>query len=288
MTEIRELSHRFIDANGSRLHVVEQGVGPLVLLVSGWPQTWRAWRKIIPRLAENFRVLAVDPPGIGDSGPSKSGYDTGAVSLHLDAIFVHYGETECRLVGHDVGAWISYAYAARRPDVVKKLVLIDAAVPGLAPESLYKLTPETMHKTWHFAFNYLPDLPEILVAGRERDFLSWLFRTKSLDWKKAFDSATIDEYAKAYARPGAWTSGLGYYRSLFESVAQNRLCAKTPLAMPVLAIGGDRGIGEAMLTLMSGAATDLKGSVIENCGHYVAEERPDELVDAMLPFLLGK
>lgn len=78
---------------------------------------------------------------------------------------------------------------------MKKLVLIDAAVPGLAPEGLYKLTPETMHKTWHFAFNYLPDLPEILVAGREREFLSWLSRTKSLDWKKAFDDPTIDEYA---------------------------------------------------------------------------------------------
>ncbi|WP_076860729.1 alpha/beta fold hydrolase [Bradyrhizobium mercantei] len=279
------LTSRVIDAQGAKLHFVEKGNGPLLVLVSGWPQTWLAWRKVIPRLADTFRVLAIDPPGLGDSGPSVSGYDTRAIALHLDALFAYTGDTQCRLVGHDVGSWISYAYAAQRPERVTHLALIDAAVPGLAPDDIYRLTPQTLEKTWHFAFNFLPELSELLVTGREREFLAWLFRTKSVDWNIAFDDRTIDEYASAYARPGRWTAGLAYYRSIFESIAQNKVSSRIPLPMPVLAIGGDFGVGENMHRSIVGAALDVRGTVIANCGHYVPEEKPSELIDAMLPFL---
>jgi pimeloyl-ACP methyl ester carboxylesterase len=174
---------------------------------------------------------------------------------------------------------------AHRPARVRRLALIDAAIPGLAPAETYRPAPETMHRSWHFAFNFLPDLPEMLIGGRERQFLSWLFRTKSVDWTRAFDEAAIDEYTRIYAASGAWTGGLGYYRAIFDSMAQNRASAATPLAMPVLAVGGDFGLGAIMEQSLQDAATNLRGAVIAHCGHYIPEEQPQALLDVLLPFL---
>jgi pimeloyl-ACP methyl ester carboxylesterase len=281
-----DFRHRRVEAGEVGLHVVEGGSGPTLLLVSGWPQTWCAWRKVMPELARGFRVIAIDPPGLGDSDPPRNGYDTGGVALHLDSILDAVGVSDCRLVGHDVGAWIGYAYAAQRPERVRRLALIDAAIPGLTPAQSYSFSPETVHKTWHFAFNFLPELSETLVIGREREFLSWLFRSKSVDWTVAFDDTVIDEYVRAYAAPGRWTAGLGYYRDLFDSVAQNRDAVNKPLPMPVLAVGGEKGVGAMMVQALGGAATDVEGVVIPDCGHYVPEEKPESLLDVLLPFVL--
>jgi pimeloyl-ACP methyl ester carboxylesterase len=279
--------HHRIDACGISLHAVEAGSGPLMVLVSGWPQTWYSWRKIMPQLARHFRVIAIDLPGLGDSDFPKHGYDTGSISLHLDAVLDAFDARDCILVTHDVGAWVGYAYAARRPERVRRLVLIDAAIPGLSSPEVYRLAPETAPRVWHFYFNYVPELAELLVVGREREFLSWLFRTKSTDWTAAFDAASLDVYVKAYAGPGRWSGGMGYYRSIFDSVAQNQATASTPLKMPVLAIGGSTGLGASMATAAAQAAANVQSAVIERCGHYVAEERPDELLAVVLPFSLG-
>lgn len=281
------LRHHRIAASGIMLHSVEAGSGPLLVLASGWPQTWYSWRKVMPRLAERFRVVAIDLPGLGESDPATGGHDTGSIALHLDPVLDAFAASDCRLVTHDVGAWVGYAYAARRPERVRSLALIDGAIPGLMPQESYRFTPETATKTWHFAFNYVPELPELLIAGRERAFLAWLFRTKSVDWTAAFDEAAVETYARAYAAPGRWAAGLAYYRSIFDSIEQNRATATDPLAMPVLAIGAEAGLGEAMHRSLAGAATDVRGVVIDRCGHYVPEERPEALLDVLLPFCLA-
>jgi pimeloyl-ACP methyl ester carboxylesterase len=285
--DVADYRHHRIDACGISLHAVEAGSGPLMVLVSGWPQTWYSWRKIMPQLARHFRVIAIDLPGLGDSDFPKHGYDTGSISLHLDAVLDAFDARDCILVTHDVGAWVGYAYAARRPERVRRLVLIDAAIPGLSSPEVYRFAPETAPRVWHFHFNYVPELAELLVVGREREFLSWLFRTKSTDWTAAFDGASLDVYVKAYAGPGRWSGGMGYYRSIFDSVAQNQATASTPLKMPVLAIGGAAGLGASMATAAAQAAENVQSAVIERCGHYVAEERPDELLAVVLPFSLG-
>jgi pimeloyl-ACP methyl ester carboxylesterase len=241
----------------------------------------------MPELARHFRVVAVDLPGLGDSDFPKDGYDTGSISLHLDAVLDAFDARDCVLVTHDVGAWVGYAYAARRPERVERLVLIDAAIPGLASPEVFRLSPETARKVWHFYFNFVPDLPELLVVGRERELLTWLFRTKSVDWSTAFDPASLDIYVQAYAAPGRWSGGMGYYRSIFDSIEQNRATASTPLAMPVLAIGGAFGLGESMAKSIGQAAENVQGAVIHGCGHYVPEERPDELLAILLPFSLA-
>lgn len=282
-----ETKHHRIEAHGISLHAVEAGAGPLMVLVSGWPQTWYSWHKIMPRLAKHFRVVAIDLPGLGDSDFPKHGYDTGSISLHLDAVLDAFGASDGILVTHDIGAWIGYAYAARRPERVTRLVLIDAAIPGLAPPEVFRLAPETAPRVWHFYFNAVPELAETLIVGREREFLSWLFRTKSVDWTIAFDAEALGIYVKAYAAPGRWSGGMGYYRSIFESVAQNKATASTLLQMPVLAIGGSTGLGASMEVSAKQAAKNVQSSVIERCGHYVPEERPDELLAVVLPFCLA-
>jgi len=173
---------------------------------------------------------------------------------------------------------IGYAYAVRNPARVRRLVAIVAAIPGMAPPDVYTMTPERLHKTWHFAFNFLPELPELLITGREREFLTWLFKAKSVDFAKAFDADAMDEYVRIYAKPGAWSNGLGFYRAIFESMAQNRATAATPLTMPVLAIGGEAGLGEAMRGTFERFSPQLSGAVIPNCGHYVPEESPEALL----------
>jgi microsomal epoxide hydrolase len=164
---------------------------------------------------------------------------------------------------------------------------VDAAIPGLAPPEVYKMTPDRLARTWHFAFNYLPELPEMLITGREREFLTWLYRSKSVDWTKAFDQAAIDEYVRVYSAPGSWSNGLRYYRDIFDSIAQNQQTAKTKLQMPVLAVGGETGLGAAMRQSLDGLAENLQGAVIPKCGHYVPEEAPDELLELILPFVRG-
>jgi pimeloyl-ACP methyl ester carboxylesterase len=235
-----------VPALGINLHTLQGGSGPLLLLVSGWPQSLHTWRKIMPALAQHFRVVAVDPPSLGDTPAPKNGYDLNNIAAHIDLLLDSLAGTDCLLVGHDIGAWIGYTYAARHPARVRRLALIDAAIPGLAPPETYRPSPETMHRSWHFSFNFLPDLPEMLIGGREQQFLTWLFRTKSVDWTRAFDDDAIDEYTRIYAASGAWTGGLGYYRAIFDSMAQNRAAAATPLPMPVLAVGGDYGLGATM------------------------------------------
>jgi pimeloyl-ACP methyl ester carboxylesterase len=280
--DLADFTHHRIDACGISLNAVETGSGPLMLLVSGWPQTWYSWRKVMPELARHFRVVAIDLPGLGDSDFPTGGYDTGSISQHLDAVLDAFDSRDCVLVSHDLGAWVSYAYAARRPQRVTRLVLMDAAIPGLAPPEAFDLSAQTAPRLWHFYFNAMPDLPELLITGRENEFLSWLFRSKTAD--ATFDQAAIDIYAAAYAAPGRWNGGMGYYRAIFDSMAQNRASAAAALTMPVLAIGGASGMGAAMAAATGKVAVNVEPAVIAHCGHYIQEEQPDALLAVLLPF----
>jgi pimeloyl-ACP methyl ester carboxylesterase len=281
----RLFKRRRVVAHGAALQVVEGGEGPLLLLVRGWPQSLYAFRKLMPALAARYHVVAFDLPGLGDSAAPADGYDTANIAGHIDPLLDDLNAGDCLLVTHDIGAWIGYAYAVRNPSRVRKLVAIDAAIPGLAPDDVYKMMPERLHKTWHFAFNFLPELPELLINGREREFLTWLFKSKSVDFGRTFDADAIDEYVRIYSTPGRWSAALGYYRAIFETMAQNAATAATPLTMPVLAIGGESGLGAAMRASFERVAPRLSGAVIPACGHYVPEESPKALLALIEPFL---
>ena len=279
----KRFTHRRIAARDIELHYVEGGSGEPVLLAPGWPQSWHAWRYVMPALADTYRIIAIDPPGLGDSGKPEA-YDTANIASCIDAFLDALKLDSVDFVGHDIGAWIGYAYAVRYASKVRRLALIDAAIPGIAPADAYALTPERVSKTWHFYFNALPELPEALVAGRERMYLSWLFNARSAN-KSAIDEAALDEYTRVYSAPGAMQSGFAYYRAIFDSIAQNRETAAGKLSMPVLAVGGEQWLGQLMQKMVEPVAANFRFEVIPGSGHFVPEEAPEAVVRLLQAFL---
>ena len=282
----KRFTHRHAGARGIDIHYVEGGSGDPVLLVPGWPQSWYAWRHVMPLLADKYWVIAIDPPGLGSSG-LPAAYDTAAIATHIDALVGALGVDRIDFVGHDIGAWIGYAYAVRHADKVRRLALIDAAIPGIAPADAFELTPDRVNKMWHFYFNALSDLPEALVTGRERRYLAWLFNSRSVN-KAGIDGDAVTEYTRVYSAPGAMQSGFAYYRAMFESIRQNRATAPDKLTMPVLAIGGAQWMGPLMEKMVAPVAANLRIEIVADCGHFVPEEAPAPLARLLLDFLGAK
>ena len=282
MEEIaRHFRHRVQGLWGRRLHYMIGGQGDPLLLVAGWPQSWYAWRKVMPTLAASYTVVAVDLPGIGDSDKPDTGYDTRSAAARLHELVLALGWERFFFVGHDIGCWVGYPYGAAYPKYLRKLVLIDAMVPGIAPNEGYALAPERIHRNWHFFFNALPDLPEALISGRERTWLTWLFNAKARN-PTAIEPEAVDEYVRCYSAPGGLRGGFGYYRALFESAAQNRQFARQRLQTSVLTIGGDAGVGELLGQMMQAACDDVTSLVVPDCGHYIPEEAPEFLIQELL------
>ncbi|HWV52230.1 alpha/beta hydrolase [Pseudorhodoplanes sp.] len=260
------------------LQCYEAGTGDPVMLISGWPQSALAWEKLIPLLAD-YRVIAVEPPALGTSQPTAR-YDMQSIADLFRELTQEFGLPRFHLVGHDIGCWIAYAFAAKYPDTLRSVTLIEAAIPGIAPGSAYAFTPEQAKKTWHFAFNYLPDLAEDLTRGREHVILEWIFRHRAAH-PNAIPRASVDEYIRLYSRPGAFAETLKYYRAIFESGAQNRVLAASKLKLPVLAIAGALWLGEAMQGAIEPLAEDFEMLSIPDCAHFPPEEKPAELAAAL-------
>jgi pimeloyl-ACP methyl ester carboxylesterase len=285
--------HGTATVGGVRLHYVEGGSGAPVLLLPGWPQSWYAWRFVMPLLAAaGRRVIALDPRGMGDSDRPTSGYDVGTVAAEIHAFVDHLHLTErgpVDVVAHDIGTWLAFAYAADWPSDIRRLAVFEAVLPGItSPPPPGMPSAEANVKTWHFAFNRLDDLPEILIQGREREFLTWLFRAKAVrPW--TIGASDMDEYVRVNTSPGACRAALSYYRQAAtpEGLAQSRARAEQKIHTPVLAFGADSGTGDAMLKTMQLVATDVRGGVFENCGHYVAEEAPRALAATVVDFWSG-
>lgn len=277
-----EFSHDYVRIDGRRIHCVTAGQGAPVLLIPGWPQTWYAWRHVMQALAaQGFQAIAVDPPGTGFSDRPDTGYDTGAIAQTLHRTMLALGHARYQVAGHDVGMWVAYALASDQPQAVQSLALTEAVIPGLAPEPSIFAPPEQNIFLWHFMFNQLADLPEALIAGRERAYLQFMFDR----WSLRRDRVAVDVYVEAYAAPGGLRGGFAYYRAIPETVRQNRARAQRTLAMPVLAIGAEHATGDAPLATMRGHAQDLSGVIVPDCGHFIMEEAAQPFIAALLPFL---
>jgi len=286
-----QFHHDTVVIEGVRLHFVEGGSGTPILLLPGWPQSWYAWRYVMPLLAKaGRRVIALDPRGMGDSDRPASGYEmrTVAAELHdfVEALRLTANEP-VDIVGHDLGTWIGYAYAAEWPGDVKRLAVLDAALPGITPPPPAGIpSADANVKSWHLAFNRLDDLPEILLQGREREFLTWLFRVKSTrPWTTT--PADLDEYVRVNAAPGATRAALSYQRHFLspEGIAHSRERAERKLGMPVLAFGAESGVGAVLLDTMRLVATDVRGGVFAGCGHYMPDEAPRAVAEQIIKFM---
>lgn len=286
--------HGVVQVNGVKLHYVEGGMdakGDPILLIPGWPQSWYAWRFVMPKLvAAGHRVVALDLRGMGDSDHPLDGYDSTSIAADLHAFVEARGlarDGRLHVAGHDVGAWMAYAYAADWPHDVNTLTVMEAALPGITPPAPAGIPGDDANmRSWHFAFNRLPDLPEMLVQGHERAYLGWLFAQKSHNGE-VFTPDALDEYTRVFALPGGARAAFSYYRAAFSETGlqQNRRRAATRLPMPVLAVGGQYSVGEGMLNTMKLVATDARGVNISDAGHFVLEEKPVGVAAAMLKFM---
>lgn len=278
----KTFAHRFALVNDLRLHYVIGGEGNPIVLLAGFPETWYAWRFVMPALAQHYTVIAADLPGQGDSDKPDSGYDTSALAENIHGLVARLGFKRIFLAAHDIGAWVAYPYAVLYPDEVRRLVLLDASIPGVTLKDGLPLSQESW-KSWHFLFHQIADLPEVLITGREREYLSWFLHRKAA-CPTVFSEADIDEYLRHYSAPGGLRAGLAYYRMLFKDIAQNQEYAKTKLQMPVLAFGGEQGSAPHILQAMQALAQNVRGGVVPDCGHYIPEECPSYLTQQLLSF----
>jgi pimeloyl-ACP methyl ester carboxylesterase len=279
--------HRFETVGGVRLHYVTGGKpdGDVVVLLAGFPESWFAWRKLMPLLATAYKIIAPDLPGQGDSDRPLGGYDTQTLATRMHGLLQQLGIGQYSLVAHDVGAWVAYPYAALFGDEVRRLVLMDAGIPGITLPDALPTAPDRAWRTWHFAFHSLPDLPEMLIAGREPAYLDWFLRRKTAN-PETFSDADIAEYLRTFVKDGGLRAGLAYYRAATLSAQQNReLSAKAKLQMPVLALGSDQGSIADMASPLKAFAEDVHGAVIANCGHFLPEEQPAAVAEEVIAFL---
>jgi len=275
---------RYVDTGELRLHAVTGGDGPPLMLVHGWPQTWYAWRMLMPTLARDFSVVAVDQRGIGLSDKPQHGYDTATLASDLVALMDVLGHSRFALYGTDVGMPIAYALAADHRNRVDRLVVSEAPLPGISPSPPLFLPPQLNERLWHLAFNQLPEINEQLVTGREDIFFGAEFDASAGTKKLPRDTVRyyIDTLA---ADPDHLRGSFGFYRALPTSIAQNEQRKTRRLTLPVLAIGGAESSGEGVANTMKLTADDVQTLVIPGCGHWVAEQAPDEVLVALAAFL---
>jgi len=273
------ISSRTAQIDGVRLHYWTAGHGTPLILLHGYAETSLMWKPIIPVLAERFTVIAPDLPGIGDSDIPGDGLDMKSAAVRIHNLAKSLGVQKAEVVGHDIGLMVAYAYAAQFPTEVTKLVLMDAFLPGVEGwEAVYN-NPHI----WHFRFN--GPTPEGLVQGRERTYFDYFWNDFAADKTHSIPEADRQAYTAAYARPGRMHAGWAYFVSFLQAAKDFAQLSQTRLTMPVLTIGGDKSLGEALGQQAKLVATDATGVVLKDTGHWVLEERPKETTEALLKFL---
>jgi pimeloyl-ACP methyl ester carboxylesterase len=275
---------RYVDTGELRLHAVIGGDGPPLLLVHGWPESWYAWRLVMPALARDFEVIAVDQRGMGLTEKPRDGYDAGTLAGDLVALMDALGHQRFAVVGHDTGYIIGYALAADHPDRVDRVALAEIpGPPGVAPSPPLFVPEPVNNRVWHIPFNRVNDeLTEQLVRGREDIFFGYEFAMQG--GKKLPDDA-LRYYCSLFSDPDALRGSFGLYRAWDTTLAQNEQRKTRRLTMPVLAIGGAESWGELAGEGMKPAADDVQTVVIPDAGHWVAEQAPEEMLAALTAFL---
>ncbi len=276
---------RYVDIGDLRLHAVIGGDGPPLLLVHGWPQTWYAWRLVMPALARDFQVVAVDQRGIGLSDKPPGGYDIGTLADDLVAVMEALGHPRVAMYGTDTGMPIGYALAADHPERLARLVVSEAPLPGVTASPPLLLPPPLNARLWHLTFNQLPAaVNEGLVRGREDIFFGAEFDASAGTNKLPDD--TVAYYVDLLAAdPEALRGSFEVYRAFPTTIAQNERRKTSRLTLPVLAIGGAESAGQNAGNAMKLVADDVQTLVIPGVGHWVAEQAPTEIVAALTTFL---
>ena len=267
-----------VEANGTTLHVRFGGAGPAVVLIHGFGDTGDMWAPLAVELAKDHRVVVPDLRGMGFSAKPDGGYDKKNEAADIRAVLASLGIDRSIVVGHDIGSMVAYAYAASYPEKTAMLVVMDAPIPGIPPWEQLKQLPSQ----WHHHFTSKDALR--LVEGRERIYLDRFWNEFSAD-PASVDEGTRAHYAALYSQPGSMRAAFEQFKALDKDATDNAALIKTPLSMPVLAIGGEKSFGPNMAVLMRGAASDVTERVVPNAGHWLMEENPKATIKLVEDFL---
>src|SRR6266436_2324907 len=261
------------------LQYLTAGHGPTVILLHGFAETSRMWRPLIPLLAEKFTVIAPDLPGIGDSSIPADKIDMITSANQIHALMRSLGVEKAKVVGHDIGLMVAYAYATQFPAETEKLVVMDAFLPGVAGwEPIYNAP-----NIWHFRFN--GEYPEKLVKGRERIYFEYFWNVLAADKTRSIPEADRKAYTEAYSKPGRMRAAWAYFASWPQLAKDFAQLSQTKLTMPVLSIDGEKSLGNELGTQMKLVADNVTVIVLPNTGHWILEEKPKETSDALINFL---
>jgi pimeloyl-ACP methyl ester carboxylesterase len=256
----------------------DDGSGPSVVLIHGFGETSHVWKHVVPVLAKKFRVIAPDLPGIGDSEIPADGLDMTSSAKRIHKLVSSLGIEKARIVGHDFGVMVGYAYAAMFPEETEKLVLMEAPLPGIAGYDRAYNGP-----SWHFRFT--GPTPEKLVEGRERIYFEHFWNDFAYDGTRSIPEEDRQLYTQKYSRPGRMHAAWEYYKAFPKTAGEFPQFAKTKLTMPVLAMGGDKTNGPLLAEQVKLVAVDSEVVVFKDTGHWLMDERPAEVIDALSRFL---
>lgn len=259
--------------NATTLHYIRGGAGPTVILLHGFPEDWYEYRRVIPRLAEQFTVMAVDLRGLGGSAVTTGGYDAAnmAEDVHQLAERLHLGHVY--LVGHDIGGMVAYAFVRRYPETSRGAMIIDVPLPGIGPWDAVKADPFA----WHIMFHQTPDLPEQLLAGRETIYFRYF-----LD-RNTFSDADVARYARAYAAPEHLRAMLEIYRA-FPANEKFNAAQQSAIGVPLVLAPGENSPFEKLMPSIAAAlqahgCANVKVEVVKDSVHYVVDEQPEAVAE---------
>jgi pimeloyl-ACP methyl ester carboxylesterase len=279
MPTLRGFTERFAKVNGVRLRFLIGGKGSPVVLLHGYAETGHMWRPIMPLLAQRHTVLVPDLRGAGGSAKPADGYDKKNMAVDIHDLTSSLGLDRVRIVGHDIGLMVAYAYAAQFPQAAERVVLMDAFLPGIGNWKNMWL----LRDLWHFHF--YGDVPLALVKGRERIYLEHFWNDFAADRKRSVPEVDRRVYARAYAQPGAMRAGFEYFRNLERDAEDFARLGRTRLAMPVSVMSGEKSGGTFLIDQVKLVGTDVRGQVIAGSGHWLMEEAPKTVMPALLDFL---
>lgn len=282
-TTLPGITHHRVEVNATTLHYVAAGTGGTpILLVHGFPETWWAFHRLIPLLAEHHRVFAVDLRGFGDSDNGPGDYDSAASAEDLHQLIRHLDVGPVHVTGQDISGATVFRLATTHPQDVLSLIAIETGLPGFGVETLADIT---RGGAWYIGVLTAPGIPELLLTGRERRFLEQFAFAAPSATPDASTDADIDEFVRSYARPDGWRGAIGLYRSMLREGPEIRALAEAPgLTTPVLAVGaGGRSFTATTMT-QAAPATEVSSADLDGVGHYAAMEAPDQLAKAVLAF----
>ena len=269
----------FAEVNGVRMHYLAAGRGDPVILLHGYTQSSHMWLPLMAQLSKDHLVIAPDLRGFGQSGLPQGPYTKSVMAQDVHALAASLGIKSAKVVGHDIGLMVAYAYAAQYPQEVSKIALLDAFLPGVGNWKDVWL----LRDLWHFHF--YGETPLALVKGRERIYFEHFWNDFAADPKHSVPEADRQFYARAYAQPGGMRAGFEYFKAFEQDAAEFAELGKTPLAMPMLVLSGEKAGGTFLIEQGKMVATNVQGVIVKGSGHWLMEEAPEQVIPALVNFL---